>query len=101
MSEAPTLKEWPNDALIIVAASPEDACFPLGVTPMRRTCRDCGTALSTCPSTYRRAMSDPDRRERPIAYLCVDCVAQYDRATLDKFVDCRPNSQHRRATHHE
>lgn len=73
-----TLKPWPRDAVMIVAATPEAARRDQMESAEPAECRDCGRRLVVDGYTLRRALTMPARRGRPVRYFCVECYGHYD-----------------------
>lgn len=73
-----TLKPWPADAVIIVAATAgtEDQAAMRGVHVAQ--CRDCRAEVHGDAFTFKRAHTFKSRRGRPVEYLCCRCAMGYD-----------------------
>jgi hypothetical protein len=71
------LKPWPSDALIVIAAyrGTENAATMEGPRPCH--CRDCGAELVADTRSIRRALALPQRRGRPVEFLCLFCKEAY------------------------
>lgn len=77
----PTLKPWPSDCVLIVAAGP--ATFrpsQIRGQVIDKKCRDCGSRLCVDSSSIDSLMSNPIRQGRRIEYLGVECCfAKYSK----------------------
>jgi hypothetical protein len=70
----PTLKCWPKECVIIVAATPAT----VSVRSIRglitdQFCRDCGQRLAVDSVSIAEMVDDPRRQRRPIEFLGLDC----------------------------
>lgn len=83
------LKDYPADAVMIVAAFPQTAIRENMESVHPEYCRDCGRPIVYSGRVYRRALAMPERRGRPIKFFCVECFAQYDVAQVAHFEDHR------------
>ncbi len=88
---AATLKEWPRQSLVIVCAAPGEFCPEQieGVAVARR-CFDCGGYVLVDSCSIDQALDMPERRERPVSFLCTACAMGYDRRSIDILRDRRP-----------
>lgn len=73
-SPDPNKKPWPQNCVVIVAASPAT----VRVSQIRgriidKACRDCGARLCVDSVSIDRLFSDPIRQGRRIEYLGLDC----------------------------
>lgn len=77
----PSLKPWPTDCVLIVAAGP--ATFrPSQIEGFvcDKACRECGARLCVDSRSIDSLMSNPIRQGRRIEYLGVECCfAQYSK----------------------
>ena len=84
------MKPWPNDAVMIVAAvEAEFNVSQIRGVPVECECRECGDALLADSWTIARAESMPERRGRPVLFVCLDCVRGYDSGQIDVLEDHR------------
>ena len=86
----PNLKPWPNDSVVIVAATP----LTVNVAGIRefivdQKCSDCQCRLAVDNFSIRAAWEMPERRARPLRFLCVGCCQLYDRSSIEKLIDNR------------
>lgn len=86
----PTLKPWPSEGLVIVCAEPSafrhDRIRGRAV-PQR--CHDCGCELLADSFTILRAQGLPQRRGRPLWFMCIACHSCYDFGQVSYFEDHR------------
>jgi len=73
------MKDWPRDAVMIVASIAGEERGDQMELAASRSCRDCGAKLMADTHTIRRAENLPSRRGRPILFFCVACAVQYER----------------------
>lgn len=92
-------KPPPDDSIMIVAAPTHHAIVPPGAATRNDVCADCGTPVTGAPRTYGEAMAHPDRRGRPIRYVCSPCAEQYDFHAAE-VRDNRPSHRHDQAEQH-
>ncbi len=73
------LKPWPTDAVVIVCARP-DEFLPEQIRgrPIDGRCADCGQTIKADSWTIDRAVALPQRCERPLRFMCIECFALYD-----------------------
>lgn len=86
----PNLKPWPQDSVVIVAATP----MTVNVAGIReyivdQICSDCRCRLAVDNYSIRVAMEMPERQRRPLKFICVPCCTQYDRSSIEKLIDNR------------
>lgn len=91
----PSLKPWPSDAVIIVAApSAESIVGNMRGPAFKCLCRDCGEELLADSFSRDAALAMPERMGRPVAHICIRCCVTYDRSSIQKLIDHRrPVSQ--------
>ena len=72
-----TKKQWPSDAVMIIAANAgqEQRDRMQGWAPAR--CRDCDALLMTDPYTVSMAENSPLRHGRPVKFFCLACLGNY------------------------
>lgn len=75
---ADALKPWPNDAVMVVAATPDAARRDQMESVHPCNCRDCGKALVADGYTLRIAASPELAWGRPTKFFCVECCQKYD-----------------------
>jgi hypothetical protein len=76
------LKPWPTDAVMIVAATPEQAKIIPGFPLIDQiACRDCMTSLIGSRRTYDAACREAKRQGIHVQYFCFECAAKYDAST--------------------
>ncbi len=93
MTTATTKKPWPSDAVMVVAATPEDAVYSQMSSVEDCNCRDCGKALVADGYTINRA-SHPDLAHgRPVKFFCMECFDQYDMSTVTHHEDHRKHKE--------
>lgn len=79
-SPDPNKKQWPENCVLIVAASPAT----VRVSQIRgqiidKACRDCGARLCVDSVSIDELFNNPIRQGRPIQYLGLDCCfASYE-----------------------
>lgn len=86
----PTLKPWPKDSVVIVAATP----MTVNVAGIRerivdKICSDCRCRLAVDNHSIRAAWEMPERQGRPLRFLCAGCCKGYDRSSIEKLIDNR------------
>lgn len=72
-------KDWPTDAVMIVAANAGEELRENMEAALPQTCRDCGTRLMADTHTIRKAQSLPSCHGRPVKFFCIQCAMQYGR----------------------
>jgi hypothetical protein len=86
------LKPWPRDAVMIVAAFPDEARRDQMESCHAGTCRDCGREILYDGFSYHRAQQFTRLKAnvvRPIKFFCVECAVKYDMQHFDHFEDHR------------
>lgn len=84
-----TLKTWPADAIMIVAANAGEEKREYMQSVVPAVCRDCGAALHADSFTIRTAEGLASRRGRPVLFFCIDCHLGYDVHTITEMHDHR------------
>jgi hypothetical protein len=84
-------KHWPADAFIVVAPVPGEAVMRPEYPTTGRVCRDCGAPVVVRLHSLDHAEASPYRHGKPVGFLCVGCAVTYDRNSLEKIIDLRPN----------
>lgn len=88
-----SLKPWPVDCVQIVAATYQTVNLAgIRGRVLRRVCNDCQSSLGVDSETIDDAIVMKERNGRPLRYICVECCLQYDRCSIDHFVDQRMKS---------
>ena len=72
------LKPWPRDAVVVIASLAGQERREVMEGVHTAACRDCGARLHADTFTVRRAETMPQRRGRPVAFLCLTCHAGYE-----------------------
>jgi DNA-directed RNA polymerase subunit RPC12/RpoP len=80
-------KPWPNDAVMIVAPSPEEAVIDPQEETAVDSCRDCGARVLYRLRSVKATAPFPGR---PVRFFCIPCAVTYDRGTVTHLVDLRP-----------
>lgn len=57
--------------------------------PTIEVCRDCNVEVVVDTTSVRDAAACPERRGRPIDYLCIECAVTYDYGSIDHVIDLR------------
>ena len=72
-----TKKQWPSDAIMIIAANAgqERRENMQGWAPVH--CRDCNALLMADPYSISLAENSPLRHGRPVKFLCMTCLESY------------------------
>lgn len=83
------LKQWPSDAVIIVAANRGDEKREAMESVVQAVCRECGELLAADSRTVRTAMNSPLRLGRPVEFFCIPCCVQHDPTSPTHFADHR------------
>jgi len=81
------LKQWPGDAVMIVAEwfGKENRTNMESV--VEKECRDCGAKLGVDSFTIRVAEILPSRRGRPIKFFCPTCCMKHDPNSMTEVHD--------------
>lgn len=87
-------KPWPIECVQIVAALYQTVNLAgIRGRVVRRVCHDCQCSLGVDSETIDDAILMKERNGRPLRYICVECCLQYDRCSIDHFVDQRVKSK--------
>ena len=83
------MKDWPTDALVIVASRTGAEIRDHMDSVYHAACRDCRSAVAFSGYTLgkRRGYRDLHRDPRLIEFLCVKCTAGHDMSTTYVFED--------------
>lgn len=85
-----TRKPWPDDCVVIVAATPETVqLHMIRGEPEPSTCHDCGCQLLVDSVTIDSALSMPERMGRPLRFLCLACHGEYAVQQIEYLTDHR------------
>lgn len=82
-------KQWPNDAIMVVAANEGTEIVENMEGRVACVCRDCGQELMADTRTVRLAAEHYTALRRPIRFFCVACHAKYDLHSIDVMEDHR------------
>lgn len=80
---ASELLDWPNDAVMVVCATPSTVKREQMESCNKGHCRDCGQEICFDGYTLSRAMEQRLARGRPVKFFCLDCFPKYDFSQVD------------------
>jgi hypothetical protein len=82
-------KQWPGDAVIIVAPPTGTEVVDPDEPTALHTCRDCGASVTVRNSSIRVSEQAGHTCGRPIKFFCISCAVTYDVNSMDRLIDLR------------
>lgn len=83
------MKNWPADAVMIVAANAGQQITAHMESEVPAKCRDCKADVVADSFTIREAEQLPSRHGRPIRFFCIDCATKRNVNQITEFYDHR------------
>lgn len=71
-------KPMPLHVVLICTAKAGEEIRDPAQPALTARCRDCGATVIASRKTTDAALADPERRGRPIEYICFGCIDRYD-----------------------